>query len=1150
MSISPAVSSPVPISSECFRDQTLFVTGCSGFLGKVVLEKLMRSFECKRIYVLLRTKKNKDTRLRFRSDILGSEIFHTLRKEKGEGFDRWANSLVVPIAGDLLVSRIGISDPDRARLCSEVNVIIHSAASVDFDLPLEEATAINVDGSLAMLELAQECTQLRSHVHVSTCYVNAHLNGIVKETVYPSPFDIHEMYARIKRSSSDQLARDRQSILGEWPNTYTFTKFLTEHLLLAKRGSVPLVVCRPSIISAALQEPVPGWTDCISAASAVFLAIGMGIIPVMPGSLWNVADVIPVDVCAHMIIAATQLTTAANAPPFSITHCGTSSFEEPMAWFSAVDAVCEYFTTHRLANRIRSASVKLVPNEVSFDIQRYLSTHLPQRLVQFMEAVSGSPTLTQLAKAIRGGDRVVSAFSHFTINEWIFESALLTNSVFADPPTLLLLSVRQIDWMQYIHVVCYGMRKFCLGEAHAEVPLNMSIVGDVLSRTKVAMAEAQHPNPFTAWFADILWAKGGAQMNYAVATHASVERGVLRNPQVVAVMEKLVRGKKTPELVRADAIRVLHSIGTKFDYSNTRFFGWTLQKVFSTLYERVSVNEDVLGKIADLERNWKSTSNGPPSPILLIPTHRSYMDFLILSFILFAYHVKMPFIAAGEDFQKIPGINSFLRKSGAFFMKRKLDPKTDPLYVALFKGYFQQIILEHGLVEFFIEGGRSRTGQMLHPKFGLLSFAMELLFDKQLADLHIVPVSMSYERVLEAESFPRELLGESKAKESLARMVKAVSVLKTKYGRAHVVLGEPISVKEWIASEVSSRPVCELTTDQRFDVVKRLGGHVTRCLSHGMVYMSTHLVAAVMLAGTRRGVRQVELISRVEWLRNEIRDRGQILEVPPTGTCSGTVETCLNFYLHSAINKVGEVVEIRSANLAETRHSTLTLAYYRNQLLSVFSGEAVVVVALLASQPGLVGKTQLLKDALFVATLCGLEELSSEVLQNTIDKRLVEMGTLIEESVGGVISYRLNDQFVDRISFIAGLLHPQVDVAWVSAMALGWNSNKAPHTVAGLAADVQVLAKSLIDERIVRYHEACSLEGIKLALHAFVKSSIIDKNCAVKVADLDSLVARIAKFRRRSAGANEANENDSKLSSSRFDSFHPLEFAKSLAARL
>ena len=1041
------ISSTAPshsITLDSFNGETVFITGCSGFLGKVILEKLMRSFSCKRIYVLIRTKKNKDTRIRFRSDILGSQIFHTLRKEKGDNFEKWASELVVPVAGDLLLPGVGISDSDRVSLRRELNVIIHSAASVDFDLPLEEATAINVDGSLAILDLAKECMHLRSLVHVSTCYVNSPQRGTVQERIYDSPFDVDLVYRRIKSSSSEELARDRAEIIGGWPNSYTLTKFLAEHLLTKRaHGSVPLVICRPAIISAALAEPVPGWTDCISAASAVFLAIGMGICPVMPGSMWSVGDVVPVDLCAHMIIAGTAL-AGPVVPP--VVHCGSSSWGEPMTWFSAIDAVCQYFNTFPLARRVRAPTVRMVPNQTSFDIQRYLNNHLPQRIAQFMESVSGSKTLSQLARAIRQGDRVVDAFSYFTLNEWVFESFTLKQQVEVSPPGLLLANrVAQIDWFQYMYVVCYGMRKYCLGEAHAEVPLNQSVVGDALARAKVELINAQHPNPVSAWFAHIFWASNGVQMNYVAATHSALERGVMEAMALSAADAPIAR-------------KMLHSFGTKFDYTNTRFFGYTLQKVFANMYDRVAVNEDVLTQVKDAD-----------CPVLLIPTHRSYMDFLILSFILFAYHQKLPFIASGEDFQKIPGVASFLRKSGAFFMKRKLDPKTDPLYVAVFKAYFQQIILKHGLVEFFIEGGRSRTGCQLHPKFGLLAFAMELFFENKVDNLLIVPVSMSYERVLEAESFPRELLGERKTKESLSRLVSAVSSLGTKYGRAHVVLGEPISVNEWI----QGCPNSDTAT-----TVRKLGLHIGSCLESNLVIMSTHLVAAVLLAN-RHSMQISDLVTQVEILRNEVRDRGRIMEVPTMGTCATTVETCLKTHFEKLVVCKGESVEIVLGP-----ENTLTLAYYRNQLMAVFAQEAFISVVLRA---GPLSRPVLEAEVSFVAALCG------KVADFRLVGEMVERGTLTEEKRGSEIFYSLNPIVRDRVAFVCSLVYPQIDTAWATAVA------------AQQGVDSQEIA------RTCDYEESRSLEAIKVATHAFVNLGLMEKNRRLT----DPMLAlKISKYRK------------------------------------
>ena len=1123
------------VSPDSFKGETLFITGCSGFLGKVILEKVMRSFNCDRIYVLLRPKKGQDVATRFRAGLLGSRIFESLRATKGASFDQWASELVIPIAGDLLSPGIGMSSADRSRLASSLSVIIHSAASVEFDLPIDEATKINVDGSLEVLALARECSKLKSFVHVSTCYVNSNRRGFVRETIYPCPYDPAEMYSKIKSMSPAELARDKAVLTEGWPNTYTFTKFLTEHLLVANKGTVPLMICRPSIIAASLTEPAPGWTDSISAASAVFLAVGMGICPVFPGSCWNVADVVPVDLCSNMIILAAAMAVGVNGQVSKLSvchctsgrpeactsltcrtpvvHCGTSSLAEPMTWFAAVDTLGDYFTQHPPPRQILSSSITIVSNRVSFAVQRFIHNRLPRAILRFLEFITGGniKMIRDLHRAFKAGDKVVNVFSFFTENEWVFESDFTKRMSPSDEvdPLLSLHLLSSIDWNQYIHTVCYGMRKFCLGETHADLPRSVSLSGDALQRAKAWKIEGKDA---ISWGigSDLVWAKSGVSMDYSAPGHSELEDKVLATPAVTRVMQMLSQaGSATLAHIKQQAAAQIHSIGSRFDHTSTRFFGWGLQKLFASMYDRVSVNEDVVETIKQLDARSAETG-----PILLLPTHRSYMDFLMLSYILFAYHVKVPFIAAGEDFQKIPGVNAILRQSGAFFMKRRMDARADPLYVAVFKAYFQQVIRDHGMVEFFVEGTRSRTGVTMNHKNGLLSFAMELLFEGVVPDLHFVPVSMSYERVLEAGSFPPELMGEAKEKETLSRIVKAVSVIGTKYGRANVVFDKPISVKQWIALEFGvAKPLKSLSVKERFEIVNRLGRMVTDRLDAGLTVMSTHLVGGVLLNGARHApMKETELIKQVEWLRDEVRERGGILDVPLTGSCVETVRHCLKTHFESLVLRNRDSVVIRGSSPHELKTNILMLAYYRNQLLGMFRGESVVALSMLANASAWttgVAKSDLVRDVSFISVLMGHSFESDQAIDLLIT-HMLEMGTLTAVDSAAVDQHvRLDEKFAQRVAFLGSVLYPTVDAVWVCATGLGWRKPNMD-----LNSSMQVLAKSLYEEKVIRMFESCTTEAVKAALHAFTKAGLIDKAGNSKVENFDKITARIARFRR------------------------------------
>ena len=176
---------------DFYRGKTILLTGCTGFLAKVILEKILRSSpDFHKIFVLMRPKRNRspDERL---IQVLTSPCFKLLWATHGgkEYFMEWAMKKLVPIQGDLIMNNLGIAPDNRQLITREVQVIINSAASVNFEDPLHDALQINYFGAQRMLNLAKECEHLEIFTHVSTAYVNCNLNNFIEEEIYRPDFD-------------------------------------------------------------------------------------------------------------------------------------------------------------------------------------------------------------------------------------------------------------------------------------------------------------------------------------------------------------------------------------------------------------------------------------------------------------------------------------------------------------------------------------------------------------------------------------------------------------------------------------------------------------------------------------------------------------------------------------------------------------------------------------------------------------------------------------------------------------------------------------------------------------------------------------------------------------------------------------------------
>lgn len=250
-----------------YKHKTVLITGVTGFIGKVLLEKLLRvCHECDKIYVLLRPKKELSPQQRL-DKLLGGwpYTFHLAdvpeRKKK-----------VVAVNGDITLHDLGLSDADRRLLTAHVNIVVHLAATINFVAPIRESVVQNVVGTQNLVRLAYDIARLDVFVHVSTAYANCHLPEI-DESIRPLKVATADILALVDAHDDATLNTMLPTVLEGRPNTYTFTKAMAENVLIEHQGRLPIVILRPSIVTQSWQEPTPGWTDSGTCRFASFVRV-------------------------------------------------------------------------------------------------------------------------------------------------------------------------------------------------------------------------------------------------------------------------------------------------------------------------------------------------------------------------------------------------------------------------------------------------------------------------------------------------------------------------------------------------------------------------------------------------------------------------------------------------------------------------------------------------------------------------------------------------------------------------------------------------------------------------------------------------------------------------------------------------------------
>ena len=332
-----------------------------------------------------------------------------------------------------------------------------------------------------------------------------------------------------------------------------------------------------------------------------------------------------------------------------------------------------------------------------------------------------------------------------------------------------------------------------------------------------------------------------------------VQREVLADSAVRdAMLQRAIDRSWSAERVQADAEKIFSEIAASMNSTVLA----AMNSIVSWLFRRMFTSIEIYGfeKVVD---------NARQRPVVLVPSHRSYFDFLILSVMLYGKFMLPPHIAARENMAFGP-FGFIFRRVGAFFMRRTFD---DALYKEIFRSYVAYLVREGFTQEFFIEGGRSRTGKTLPPRLGMLTWDVDAFIDSHQHDLVFIPVAITYERLVEESSILDELSGGTKTKESVLNLVRARKYLERRFGSVHVCFGEPISLADVLGDrrEVyrQAGPEDREIEAEKRDVIEALGWRIVEQINWSFVANANSVSACAGMGSPHRGVRRVELVEHI-----------------------------------------------------------------------------------------------------------------------------------------------------------------------------------------------------------------------------------------------------------------------------------------------
>ncbi len=355
-----------------------------------------------------------------------------------------------------------------------------------------------------------------------------------------------------------------------------------------------------------------------------------------------------------------------------------------------------------------------------------------------------------------------------------------------------------------------------------------------------------------------------------------VRHEIIRSPKLRGAIADLA-GERTSDqvVVTTQALGMLRGLQATPDTATIK----ALEMLFDRVFHRIYAGIEYVGE--DIARLREATAEGA---VILLPSHKSHIDYLILSYVFMQENLSLPLIAAGDNLSFFP-LGAVFRRGGAFFIRRSF--KGDALYSAVVDAYIRRLVRDGHSIEFFLEGGRSRNGKLLPPKFGLLGMVVEAALAVPHRKVFFAPISIGYERVVEASSYRTELSGGEKRAEDAAGLLKTTEVLRHRYGRINLQVGQLLTFDQ-ILAELDVDPAARLKPAKRRALVTRLGNRVMDEINRVTAVTPGALTALAILSITRRGIPHEDLVDRCRRLLGVLHEAGARV-TPTTQTVTGSL---------------------------------------------------------------------------------------------------------------------------------------------------------------------------------------------------------------------------------------------------------------------
>lgn len=559
---------------------------------------------------------------------------------------------------------------------------------------------------------------------------------------------------------------------------------------------------------------------------------------------------------------------------------------------------------------------------------------------------------------------------------------------------------------------------------------------------------------------------------------------ILNHPRLETFMQRRARSANQEMWeVRKEADEYLEEIAADYNYTLIQIGEKVLNWMWNNLFDGIDIDFESLQKVKHAARQ---------NTLVYIPCHKSHIDYLILSYILYENNLYSPFIAAGKNLAFWP-LGSIFRRGGAFFIRRSFSGMK--FYAEVFSLYVKTMVQLGHNIEFFIEGGRSRTGKMVLPKLGLLAILIQAVEEGFCDDLVFVPTSICYDRIPEEESYIKEISGGAKVDENIGQLVRARRFLKRSYGRVYVQFAEPISLRRYL--ERFHYDLSQLRPKERHAMYRDFSYRIINSINQASLVTPHALAASAFLCTSRRGVSLAEFHEACKSFYDYLTDRKVRLSKTLRSYRAAIEDTLRDLERSKLIGKLkDEDDDLEEEVFTMEDSKRLALEYYKNNIIHFLLPAAFVSTSILAQQTFRFSLAQLLDDIHFMKDFFKFEfvydnEIDNETLIGQVLETFERMDWLHRMGQNDN-PYVLSHKGMRAAHFFHGLLRNYFEGYWLVLRAFRY-LQKCGYNERDFLKKVLNLGQKTLKLELIERPESISKIMFGNALKYYLEKGVIEK---------------------------------------------------------